>query len=126
MVATVDYEVSPIIKLRYFHNIFDSEAKYFHGNNKESIFNTFEEACTGIRNDFSSTARQDRVRKYLQNLSLTSIIEKKSCTVSEALEQLCEIITNFTSHGSMTHKSEEDMVEYLYDATTSMEGAQMH
>lgn len=71
-----------------------------------------------------SIARQNRVRKYLQNLSLTIVLEKKSCNVSKTLEELCEVITMDTPQGPRTHRSEEDKVEYLYDATIKAEWAQ--
>lgn len=43
-----------------------------------------------MQNEFSCIARQNRVRKYLPNISLSSIMAKKSCNVGEALEELRE------------------------------------
>lgn len=51
-------------------------------------------------------------------------MEKKSCNVAEALEELHEAITKFTPQGPRTHRSEKDKVEYLYDATMGAESAQ--
>lgn len=122
--AAIDYELSTDQMLKYFHNLFDGEAKSFYRHHVQTYCTSFEEASTKIQLEFNSIARQNRVRKYLQSLSLTSIMEEKSCSVAEGLEKLREVITKFTPQGPRTHRSEEDKVEYLYDAVIGAEWAQ--
>lgn len=45
------------------------------------------------------------------------MIEKKAYSVSYALEKLREVIIKYAPPVPKTHTSEEDNVEYLYDAT---------
>lgn len=50
-------------------------------------------------------------------------MEKRSCDISEALEELRKVITKHTPQGSKTHRSGEDKVEYLYNAMIRVDGA---
>lgn len=43
-------------------------------------------------------------------------MEMKSYTVSEALEELRDVLTRFDHQGPRAHLSEEDKVDYLYNA----------
>lgn len=81
-------------KLRYFHNIFHGEAKRYYKSYMQPGCNIFEESFDRIRNEYSSSARQNKVRKYLQNIALSSVTEEKSCNVAEAYEYFREIIKN--------------------------------
>lgn len=83
-----------------------------------------EEACVKQQNENSETARQNGARRYLQNLTLTSRMEQKSCNESRALEELCETIANCTPQGPRTYTLEEDNIEYLYVAMFSIDWTQ--
>ena len=76
-----------------------------------------------MRTGFNSITRQNRVRKYIQGLRLTAITRERSCTVTEALEELRQTITKFAPQGPRNHCSEEDKVEYLYHAVVGHEWA---
>jgi hypothetical protein len=69
-----------------------------------------------MQKEFNSLTRQNRVRKHLQKLRLSNIVGKRRCTVTDALEELREIITKLTPQGPRTHISEENKVEYLNKA----------
>lgn len=124
METAVDDELSSTKKLKYFHNLFDQEGRRYNRNYVQHNCHKFEEACIKLQDDFSSIARQNVIRKYLQDLSLLFFMEKKSCKAGEALEELREAITKFTPQGPRTHRSEEDKVEYLYNVTIEAEWAQ--
>ena len=64
--------------LKYFHNVFDGEAKRFFRSNVVNHANTFENACQLMQNEFNSITRQNRVRKLLQNLCLTQVMSTKN------------------------------------------------
>lgn len=53
-----------------------------------------------------------------------SVMQKKSCNISEALEELHEMITKFTPQGPRMHSFEGAKVEYLYDAIMSTDWPQ--
>lgn len=119
----MDYDLSPAQKLKYLHILFIGEANIFYRNYVQSVSSSFQEACASVQNEFNSIARQNRIRKYLQTLSIGSIMKTKSCSVEEALEHLLETRTNFTPQGPSNHRSEDDKVEYLYDAVIEAEWA---
>lgn len=90
------YELGSSQKLLSFQNLFSGEAKSFYWNHVQAMCIAFERACNRTPSRFSSIARQDIARKYLPDLSLTSVIEKKSWNVSKVLEELREVITKST------------------------------
>lgn len=121
--ATRDYKLSATQNLKYFHNHFADDVRRFYCIYVQSDSTTFQEACIKIQTEYRSLSHQNRVRKYLQSLSLVSIMGKKPCNFSEALGKLLDVITRFTSQGRRTHQSEEDKVENLYEATIGAECA---
>ena len=48
-------------------------------------------------------------------------MRERSCSVTEALEEVRETITKFSQQGPRNHRSEEDKVEYLYRAVVGHE-----
>ena len=121
--AANDYELNQEQRLKYFHNIFEGEARRFYRLKVSKRVPTFAEACVKMRSEFNSITRQNRVRKYLQGLRLSAIMRERSCSVTEALEELRETITKFAQQGPRNHRSEEDKVEYLYRAVVGHEWA---
>lgn len=85
--------------LRFFQNLFDGQAKQFYGKYVQSVCDSYDEACARVRNEYISIHRQNKVRKYLQSLSVAPIMRKKACTVSEALEELREVIAKYEIQG---------------------------
>ena len=79
----------------------------------------FNECCKSS----NSITRQNRIRKLLQNLRLSQILKTKNCSVSEALAELCENITQYTPQGPPARRSDPDKTEYLYDAVIGTEWA---
>jgi len=101
-------------KFLFFYHIFDGEAKRFYRIKVLVIVDDFASACQMMQEEFNNITRQNRVRKYLQSLRLNSIIKSRNCSIAEALEELRETITRYSPQGPMTHRSEEDKVDYLY------------
>lgn len=62
MEAALDYELSAIQKLRYCHKILDGETKRYYRSYVQYINITFEEARARIQIEYSSIARQKRVK----------------------------------------------------------------
>jgi hypothetical protein len=116
MDAANDYNISEKQKLDYMHHVLDGEAKRFYREKILSSCATFAEASSIMQEEFNSLTRHNRVRKHLQNLRLSTIVENRRCTVTKALEELLEIMTKLTPQGPRTHRSEKDKVEYLYKA----------
>ena len=121
--AANDYELNQEQRLKYFHTIFEGEARRFYRLKVSKRVPTFSEACVKMRTEFKRITRQNRVRKYLQGLRLTAVMRERSCSVTEALEELRETITKFSQQGPRNHRSEEDKVEYLYRAVVGHEWA---
>ena len=83
--AASEYELSTEQMLKYFHNMFDGEAKRFFRSNVVNNANTLETACQLMQNEFNSITRQNRMRRILQNLRLTQVMSTKKYSVSEGL-----------------------------------------
>ena len=118
-----DFHLGDEQMLRFFHNIFDGEAKRFYRSHVIQRATDFNSAASLMVKEFNSLTRQNRVRKLLQNLRLSRIIDTKRIPVSEALEELRETITKYTPQGPPTHQSEQDKTEYLHDAVIGVEWA---
>ena len=103
-------------KLKFLHYLFEGEAKTFHECLDDSEKNTFEKAKHRINKQFDTNTKQNSVRQYLQSLTLTDIVTKKSCTVNEGLEELRTTIYKFAPEGPLAHRSDEAKIEYMYDA----------
>lgn len=114
--ASNDYKLSPEQKLAYLHNLFEGEAKQYYHSTAFSKANSYNEAKENIIRFFDTRTRQVRVRQYLQSLTLSSIMEKRSCDVSDGLEYLRNIISKFAPQGPHAHRGQEAKVEYLYNA----------
>jgi Zinc knuckle len=69
-----------------------------------------------MQSEFNSVTRQNRIRKHLQKLRIGDIMTRKTCSVTEALEELREIITKLSTQGPRNHRSDDDKAEYLYKA----------
>ena len=121
--AANDYEPKQDQRLKYFHNIFEGEARRFYLLNVSKRVSNFAETCVKMRTECNSITRQNCVRKYLQGFRLTAIMREQSCSVTEALEALRETITKFSQQGPPNHRSEEGKVEYLYRAVIGHEWA---
>jgi len=121
--ACLDFEMNATQKLKFFHRIFEGEAKTFYRNNIAHKVGSFNEAIVVMRNEYSSIARQNRVRKFLQGLSLRSIMREKRLSVSESLDHLREVISKYAPQGPENHRSENDKIEYLSDALVGTDWA---
>jgi hypothetical protein len=116
MDASNDYGLTLQQKFNYLHHLFDGEAKRFFRSNVMESCNSFSEACSLMQQEFNSLTRQSRVRKHLQKLRIGEVMNRKKCSVAEALEELRELITKLAPQGPKTHRSDEAKVEYLYQA----------
>jgi Zinc knuckle len=116
MDAANDYYLFSKQKLDHMHHLLDGEAKRFYREKMLSSCATFAEATSMMQEEFNSLTRQNRVRKHLQKLRLSTTVGNRRYTVTEALEELREIIDKLTPQGPMTHRSKEDKAEYLYKA----------
>ena len=121
--AADDYNLNEDQKLRYFHNIFDGEAKRFYCTSIAGTQASFDAAVQRMLQEFNSITRQNRVRKLLQNLRLSHFLKTKNGSVSEGLEELRETITGYTPQGPKTRRSDPDKTEYLHDALIGTEWA---
>jgi hypothetical protein len=86
MDAANDYNLSAKQKLDYMHHVLDGEEKWFYREKILSSCATFAEASSMMQEEFNSLTRQNRVRKHLQKLRLSTIVGNRRCTVTEALE----------------------------------------
>jgi hypothetical protein len=98
------------------HHVLNGESKRFYREKILSSCATFAGANSMMQEEFNSLTRQNRVRKHLEKLRFSTIVGNRRCTVTEALEELREIITKLTPRGPRTHRSEEDKMKYLYKA----------
>lgn len=114
--ATNDYELFRGQKLKYFHNVFNGEARSFYCPRVETNAHSFAEASYMMRDKRNSVVRQNRVRKLLQSLRLKKIIDKKNRSVTEALKELREAMTKFSSQVPRVYRTEKAKVEYMYYA----------
>lgn len=118
--AALDYNLSQSQKFRYVHNLFDGEAKRFFRDQVFPQCDNYPSAAAQMIAEYNNITRQNRVRQYLQGISLTSIMEKESCDTSDGLEKLRNIITRFAPQGPRSYRSEEAKVEYLYNAVAGL------
>jgi hypothetical protein len=88
MDAANDYNLSAKQKLDYMHHVLEGEAKRLYREKILSSCATFAEASSMMQEEFNSLTRQNRVRKHLQKLKLSTIVGNRRCTVTEALEEL--------------------------------------
>lgn len=86
MDAANDYDIIGDHKLKYFHNIFDGEARQFYHAKVDGIADTFGFVGHLMRPEFNSITRQKRVRQCLQNLPLAPFMAKQKCSFTEGLE----------------------------------------
>ena len=91
--ATTDFELDEEEKFKYLQNLFTGEAiRYF----RSKFFHQapdYEIAKQLMINKYNSRTRQNRVRKMLQGLRLSQIMEEKKIPANEALEKLKETIS---------------------------------
>lgn len=50
MEAVNDYKMIQSQKLRYFHNLFEGEAKQFYGTYVKAIYTSFMKDCSKLQN----------------------------------------------------------------------------
>ena len=65
---------------------------------------------------YNNVTTQNRMRQYLQNLKLSSVMEKENCDVTAGLENLRTQINKFTPLGPPNYRFDESKVEYMYEA----------
>lgn len=68
--------------------------------------------------EYSSITPQNCVRKYWQIVKIDSIIEKEDWKMIETLEKILTTICKFTTQRPVSYRSEEAIVEYLYDSVS--------
>lgn len=66
-------------KARFFKEFYDWEAEWIYRNHARFVCNHLKKLFAEVWNEYNSIAGQNRVRKYLQNLSLVSKIKKRAC-----------------------------------------------
>lgn len=123
--ACMDYKLSEPQVLQYLHNLFDGESKRFYREKVAPSANNYGQAKNFLVRNYSSPSRQNRIRQFLQGLTLKGIIEKESCDTSEALERLRETITKYAPQGPGSFRTEEAKVEYLYNAVAGHDWAKI-
>lgn len=82
---------------------------------------TNENAKLLLISKYSNITKQNRIRQYLQILTLGNVMDKKHCDVSEALEKIQNIITTYAPQGPWSYRIEEAKVEYLYNVVVGNE-----
>lgn len=68
-------------------------------------------------------SQQNGMKKYLQDKTLKSIVEKESFDTSEALKNLCETIARYAPLGSVSFRNEKAKAECLFIAVAGFEWA---
>lgn len=114
--AILDYKIDNTSKFQYLHNLFDNEAKRFYRDNVYPVSHTYEEAKRKMVMQYNNITTQNRMRQFLKNISLSSIMDKESCDITVALEKLRSTINKYTPLGPESHRSDATKVEYLYEA----------
>ena len=114
--AIIDYKIDDTLKLQYLHNLFDDEAKRFYRDNVYQTSATYGEAKMKMVAQYNNVTTQNRMRQYLQNLKLSSVMEKENCDVTAGLENLRTQINKFTPLGPPNYRFDESKVEYMYEA----------
>lgn len=118
-----DYKLSESQKLKFLHYLFADEAKTFFDSLDISEKDTFEKATNSVIKQFDTKTKQTRVRQYLQSLTLTEIVNNKSCTISDGLEELRSTISKLAPQGPTAHRTEEAKIDYMYNAVLQHEWA---
>lgn len=72
--TSIYYKIDNKLKLQFLHNLFDGEAKRFYHDHVYPIVLTYEDAKSKMINQYNNTTTQNRMRQFLQNLSLSSIM----------------------------------------------------
>lgn len=105
----------------FSHNIFDAEAKQFYRDTIVSTSSTYDDAKQLFISKYRNITKQNRIRRYLQNLTLKNVMDKKSCDFSEALEELRNKITKLAPQRFLSYCKEDIKVEYSYNAVVGNE-----
>lgn len=121
--AAVDYSLNDSQKLQFFHLLFGGEAIRHYRNNVAHAVKKFDEACEMMKKEYNSKTRQNRVRKMLQGLRLTQIMEKSNIPVNEALEKLKETISRHAPNGPENYRDDQSLKEYLENAVVGLSWA---
>lgn len=103
--ACTDRNFLPERKVEYVHNLLDNGAKRFYCEKHITVCLPHKKACQILLATFSNINMQIRVRKHLQSLSLNEAIEKHSCIVSKALENIRNTIVKSSSQGPVSYRS---------------------
>ena len=111
-----DFALSEDQKLKYFHLIFDDQAKRYYRESIANSVSTFKEARDMLVKHYNSPTRRDQVRTHLESLRLTSIQKKNNCSLQDALESLRDEITKLAPQGPEEYQSNRAMNEYLEKA----------
>lgn len=77
MEASMVYKVSAAQKVEDFHNLFEDMARISYRSYVQPTRTTFK-VCIKTSTQYSTIARQNEVRKHLQNWSVLLFMEKKS------------------------------------------------
>lgn len=122
-IASVDYQLSYELKFQFLHNLFDGEARRFYLDKIAPFNSIYTEVKKKMIDQYNNSTTQNRMRQYLQNLKLSTIMEKESCDVTTGIEKLRDTVNKYTPLGPESHRTDSSKIEYIYDAVVEHEWA---
>lgn len=121
--SSKDYKLSESMMYQFLHNLFDESPLRFLREEVMPNCSTYNAAKLKMIDEYSNITTQNRVRKYLQSLTLSSIISKENIGISEGLDKLRNVIEKFSQQGPLSYRTDEAKIEYLFDALNDQEWA---
>lgn len=73
------YKLNPTLQLQYFPNLSDGEAKRYYRGKVTTMKAVYDEAKQIMIEHYNNVKTQNRTRKYLQKMTLSSVIDKENC-----------------------------------------------
>jgi hypothetical protein len=98
-----DYQLSEAQKLSLVHNLFEGDALRYYNTNVQGKAKSITDVHVEMLLEFNSMTCQCRVKNQLRALRLTTMVETKQLTESEALDFIREKITTPNLSISVTH-----------------------
>lgn len=99
--ACEDYPFTSDQQFKYFYNLFDCEARGFHGEIVSLKCTSYKEAKLVMDTQYNNINRHIGARQYLQKLSISEKAEVESCNVRFDLGKLCDASKTYALQGSL-------------------------
>jgi hypothetical protein len=114
--VSMDYDLNPVSRLKFFHNAFKGEALRFYDYKVASSCSTFVEATLRMTEQFNSKTRQAKAKATLNQLRLDQIRAEKMIPTLDALEKVREQISILSPQCPAGFSSDAHQADALLNA----------